>query len=242
MSGGSALTIDVLNNDAISEHFTPHFRAAYFQQGSLLQRDVANKTQGSFDANQHYNAATQVNVTLNQQFPASRLGQQLQSVTQAISARDQLGSNRQVFMVAMGGFDTHAEQANSLPQLQQQIDQGIAAFYLAMEELGLSEQVTLFTASDFGRTLSANGDGTDHGWGSHHFVVGGGINGQQIFGDIPEAEFGHQYDAGNGRLIPTMAVDQYAAAMGQWLGVSEQEIASIFPNLSQLGNVPDIFS
>ena len=90
----------------------------------------------------------------------------------------------------------------TLPALQRDLGDSIAAFYAATEEMGVAQDVTTFTAADFGRTLTVNGDGTDHGWGSHHFVVGGGVNGGDIYGDIPVAELGHAQDAGNGRLIP----------------------------------------
>lgn len=243
VSGGRALSLDVIDEaePELVPQLNSHFRAEYFQEASLLQKDIASKTQESFDANKQYNSATQSQDALATQFPASGIGRQLQVVTQTISAREQLESNRQVFMVAIGGFDTHSEQANNLPKLQQQIDQGVVAFYQAMTELGLQDDVTLFTASDFGRTLAANGDGTDHGWGSHHFVVGGGVQGKQIFGDIPVAEFGHELDAGSGRLIPTQSVDQYAAALGNWFGVNQSDIASTFPNLVNFGEAPAIF-
>ena len=110
-----------------------------------------------------------------------------------------------------------------------------------MQNLGLSDNVTLFTASDFGRTLAINGDGTDHGWGAHHFLMGGAVQGGTIFGDIPESELNHQLDSGGGRLIPTLSVDQYAASLGQWLGIEQDTLETIFPNLIKFGEIPNLF-
>ena len=139
---------------------------------------------------------------------------------------------RQVFFVALGGFDTHSTQATDLPVLQQDISDSIAAFYTATEELGIANEVTTFTAADFGRTLTVNGDGTDHGWGGHHFVVGGAVNGGDIYGDIPEPVLGHGQDSGNGRLIPTISVEQFAAPMGAWYGLSQAELKQALPGLA----------
>ena len=95
--------------------------------------------------------------------------------------------------------------------------------------MGVANDVTLFSSSDFGRTLTANGDGTDHGWGSHHFVVGGAVNGGEIFGDVPPAGFEHDWDSGRGRLIPSTSVEQFAAPLGGWFGLNDSELATIFP-------------
>ena len=109
-----------------------------------------------------------------------------------------------------------------------------------MQELQLGSQVTLFTASDFGRTLAINGDGTDHGWGSHHFVVGDAVNGGQIHGDIPPPVFGHDFDAVSGRLIPSLSVEQYAAPLGRWFGLSEIDVVSALPNLINFLDEPTL--
>ena len=92
--------------------------------------------------------------------------------------------------------------------------------------------MTTFTASEFGRTLSANGDGTDHGWGSHHMVVGGAVQGQNIYGEVPPMELGHEQDSDNGRLIPTTSVEQFAEPLGRWFGLNDNELAAALPNLS----------
>jgi len=243
ISGGRALSLDVIEeaDEALKAPLTNHFNTDYFQGSNTLAQDIRNKISQSFSANTQYNQATENTSPLTTSFPRSRLGRQLETVTKTIAARDNLKSNRQVFTIALGGFDTHSDQARKIPKLQNQIDQSVAAFYQAMTELGLQDSVTLFTAADFGRTLATNGDGTDHGWGAHHFVIGGAVQGQQIYGDIPVSELGHELDAGSGRLIPTQSVDQYAAALGQWFGVEPDKLAEIFPNLSSLGEQPAIF-
>ncbi|MEO1323872.1 MAG: DUF1501 domain-containing protein, partial [Pseudomonadota bacterium] len=174
----------------------------------------------------------------NTAFPGNFLGQQLQAVANTIAIRNSLLVTRQVFFVAIGGFDTHSNQVNDLPGLQSEIDGGVVAFYQAMQELGLGSDVTLFTASDFGRTLAINGDGTDHGWGSHHFVIGDAVQGGQIYGDMPPYEIGHDQDAGNGRLIPTTSVEQFAEPLGRWFGLNNSEIAAALPNLSNFAAGP----
>jgi len=98
--------------------------------------------------------------------------------------------------------------------------------------------VVVATASDFGRTLSVNGDGTDHGWGGHHFVVGGAVNGGTIYGDIPDPIYNHPQDSGRGRLIPTISVDQYAAELGRWFGLTESELDIALPNRLNFSNAP----
>jgi len=172
------------------------------------------------------------------------LAKQLQTVSRIIAGRNILGANRQVFFVSMGGFDTHDGQAPSHADLMARLAH--AADYLNTTLVGLSggdmsNNVTLFTASDFGRTLTSNGDGTDHGWGSHHFVVGGAVNGGDIYGTYPKTFVStstdpmnaahNPLDVGSGNFIPQISVDQYAATLAKWFGLTTGEINSIFPNL-----------
>ena len=199
---------------------------------SLLEQDFAVAMGSSLRNNEAYNAGSSQASALSTAFPGGPLGDQLRSVSQAIAARDALQVNRQVFFVGLGGFDTHSNQVLDLPPLQRQLDAGITAFVQAIRELGVSQDVTLFTASDFGRTLAVNGDGTDHGWGNHHFVVGDAVNGQRILGEMPPYELGHAMDAGGGRWIPTLSVEQFAAPLGQWFGLSDSDLQAALPNLA----------
>ncbi|MEM1153857.1 MAG: DUF1501 domain-containing protein [Pseudomonadota bacterium] len=221
--------LEDLNNPVLAM-MTRHLRTQGFNGDNLLARDMATRSRLAIDANRRYNqSASQVGGAGD--FPGSGLGQQLQAVATAISARESLGVNRQIFTVGLGGFDTHSNQAKELPMLQQELDAAIVAFQASMQAMGLNEQVVLFTTSDFGRTLAINGDGTDHGWGGHHFVVGGGVQGQRIFGGLPPSTLGHSRDAGSGRLVPDVSVEQFAAPLGRWFGLDNSEIQTTFPNL-----------
>ncbi len=209
-----------------------HFTAAGATRSNLFEQDVINLSRKSFAANDLLEAALRGAPDLETSFPASPLGGQLSAVARTLSVRDTIGASRQVFFIGLGGFDTHSAQATTLPALQQDISDSLAAFYNATVELGIEQEVTSFTAADFGRTLTVNGDGTDHGWGGHHFVVGGAVRGGDIYGDIPVATLGHPQDSGNGRLIPTTSVEQFASPLGAWYGLTPSEIADALPGLA----------
>lgn len=199
---------------------------------NLFERDLASIADRSFAANAVFRDALEAAPKLKTKFPTVSVGKQLRTVAEAINIRSTLGMGRQVFFVGMGGYDTHANQAGALNTLQGRYAKAIAAFYEATVEMGLQNDVTLFTASDFGRALVENGNGTDHGWGSNHFIVGGAVKGNHIYGEIPPYDTGHAYDAGNGRLIPTFSVEQYAATLGKWFGLSDGELLAALPALT----------
>jgi uncharacterized protein (DUF1501 family) len=172
-------------------------------------------------------------------FPASRLGAQLKMVARLIAVRQALGMQRQIFFVSAGGYDTHDTQLVDHPLLLADLAKSLAAFYAATQELAVSESVTTFTASDFGRTLSSNGDGSDHGWGSHQFVLGGSVRGGSFYGRMPDLTGGGADDAGWGQLIPSTSVDQYAATLARWFGVPASGILDIVPNVANFPT-PDL--
>jgi len=159
------------------------------------------------------------------------LSKQLFSVLKTINARRSLNTQQQIFIVSVPGFDTHSGQAERLSDRWQMIDDAISDFYTDLSMLGLSDDVTLFTASEFGRTLTSNGDGTDHGWGNHHLMIGGAAKGRDLIGEIPPSELGHRQDAGRGRLIPTTSVEQYASILGRWWGLSDRDLSRIWSEL-----------
>lgn len=229
---------DTPEGEAIYQKLRDHFEAMDFNSTNLIDRDVSNAMRTALTTNETFNEAFESIQPFATAFPGHFLGQQLQAVANTIAIRDALFMSRQVFFVAIGGFDTHSSQVTDLPALQREIDGGVVAFYQAMQELGLGSDVTLFTASDFGRTLAINGDGTDHGWGNHHFVVGDAVQGGQIYGDMPPYDFGHDQDAGSGRLIPTTSVEQFAEPLGRWFGLNDTEIAAALPNLTNFGAGP----
>jgi uncharacterized protein (DUF1501 family) len=177
------------------------------------------------------NAALAKAPTLATAFPASGLGAQLQMVARLIAVRADLAVSRQVFFVSAGGFDTHDDQVDDQPVLLGDVSASLQAFHDALVELNVVDDVVAFTQSDFGRTLTSNGDGTDHGWGGHQLLVGGRVLGQRIYGTMPRLEIGGADDAGGGRIIPTTAVDQYVATLVRWLGVDEARLDAIAPNL-----------
>ncbi|GJJ02124.1 hypothetical protein RugamoR64_26620 [Duganella rhizosphaerae] len=162
------------------------------------------------------------------------LAVQLQTVARVIGARNALGLKRQVFYVSLSGFDSHDLQARNQADLLAKVAHAMAYFDGVMAGLqgaDMRKQVTLFTASDFGRTFTSNGDGTDHGWGSHHFIMGGAVKGKNIYGHMPDTGLGHDLDVGSGALLPTTSVDQYGATLASWFGLSATQIADVFPNI-----------
>jgi uncharacterized protein (DUF1501 family) len=162
----------------------------------------------------------------------------LQTVARIIGGRSSLGVSRQIFYVQLGGFDTHDNQAPQHARLLTELGQALEYFDAAMTTAGLNNQVTTFTASDFGRTLTANSDGTDHGWGSHHIVTGGAVNGQDMYGQYPVIGSNQANDMGAGRLIPTTSVEQYAGTLARWLGLSDGQVKQVFPNFANFGSNP----
>lgn len=166
----------------------------------------------------------------NTVFPASQLGQQLQTISRLIDVRADLQMERQIFFVAAGGFDSHDDQNQNQPGLLGGIADAITAFYDATVEMGVSDAITTFTQSDFGRTLSSNGDGTDHAWGGNQFVVGGAVRGD-MYGTYPLLQIGGNDDVGGGRMIPTTSADQYAATLARWFGIPDVDLDAVAPNI-----------
>ena len=166
----------------------------------------------------------------NTVFPASQLGTQLQTVARLIDVRDQLQMQRQIFFVATGGFDSHDAQNQNQPGLLGGVSDAIAAFYAATVEMGVADSVTTFTQSDFGRTLTSNGDGSDHAWGGVQFAVGDAVLGD-LYGSYPLLAIGGADDVGGGRMIPTTSADQYAATLAKWFGIDDIDLPSVAPNL-----------
>ena len=169
---------------------------------------------------------------------SSDLAKQLQTVARIISMRTLLGQRRQVFFVGIGGFDTHDNQNRSHGDLLARLSHGLGYFDAAMESLGTRDSVVLFTASDFGRSFSSNGDGTDHGWGGHHFVMSGEttLRGGEIVGRFPALGIEHAEAVNSGSLIPAIAIEQLGATIGRWFGCSESNLDSVFPNLRNFGS------
>ena len=223
--------------DAMREAIRDYYERGTVSSNSLFGQDVVASQSNAVTSAAAFGEALNMATPLTTEFPDTNLGRQLRQVAETITASDALGVPRQVFYVTNGGFDTHSNQATGLPNLHQQINDSIVAFRSAMLERGRWDDVVVFTASDFGRTTIDNGDGTDHGWGAHHFVAGGAVAGRQIYGDIPSPDVDSQfYTRRRGRLIPTTSVEQYAATMGRWFGLTEDELLTALPNLTSFAS------
>lgn len=182
-------------------------------------------------------ATLNANDTFNTNYDSSsRLAQQLRMVARMIAGNQQLGMKRQIFFVGAGGWDTHDNQTPRLTALMQDLNSSLAGFQATLAEINMTDAVTSFTASDFGRTLTINGDGSDHGWGGHYMVMGGAVNGGTVHGQLPSYEVGADDDSGDkGRVIPSMSINQYGALMAKWMGVTDSDLADVFPDLSNFG-------
>lgn len=177
----------------------------------------------------------------------SALSPQLQMVARLIEAGHRsaasggFGMQRQIFFCQVGGYDLHTNQTPGPGQtiigahanLLAELSQSMLAFQRAMEQLGLSGKVTAFTASDFGRTFPSNGQGSDHGWGSHHLILGGAVKGQRTYGAFPVLTVNGPDDTSTGRWIPTTAIDQYFATLATWFGVDSGNLTTVFPNIGR---------
>jgi len=164
------------------------------------------------------------------------LSNQLEMVARMIDVRSTVGASRQTYFVNLGGWDTHDGQIRDLPNLTRMLSEAMSRFDEALGLLGLGNDVTTFTMSEFSRTLNSNGNGTDHGWGGHQFVMGGAVNGGQIVGQMPQLILEGPQDVDRGRMIPTLAVEEYAATLARWFGVANGDLDTVFPNLNRFGS------
>ena len=213
--------------------------------GNLFERGYNGIFKRALDNQELLSGALAGAPALTTTFPTSDLGLQLQMIAKLVAVRETLGLRRQVFFCAAQGFDTHGGQVGATSvdgthaDLLADVDASLAAFDAAMTELNVADTVTAFTASDFGRTFISNGDGSDHGWGSHHFVLGGAVNGGRIYGHLPTLAVGGPNDAGDGRWIPTTSVDEYSATLARWFGVANSDLPLVLPNLGRFA-MPDL--
>ena len=168
---------------------------------------------------------------LTTEFPNNNFSKQMKMIAESIAIAGDLGMARQTYYIKLGGFDNHGELLNNHADRMTILSAAIGAFYDAMDEIGMSDQVTTFTISDFARTLTSNGFGTDHAWGGNAMVFGGAVNGSQIYGQYPSLALGNSLELGNGVLLPEISTDEYFAELALWFGVDQSYLTDIFPNI-----------
>lgn len=238
MSSTGATTVNAIKGKSLfgSASCATALQTLMTQPSSLpMASDYTTVTKRALDTYDGIVAAigATASASMNALFPSSAtntLSAQLKMVARMIDQQTTFGMKRQVFMVGMGGFDLHDFLPTQHPALLQKLSTAMKEFDDAMTSLGKGPQVTAFTASDFGRTLSSNGDGSDHGWGSHHFVMGGAVNGGQFLGTAPEIGLSHNQQVGSGRLLPSTSIDQMGAELAAWFGVSATDVKTVLPN------------
>ncbi|MBT8101219.1 MAG: DUF1501 domain-containing protein [Gammaproteobacteria bacterium] len=201
------------------------------QQQNIFRREYSQRLRRAIDAQSVFVDALQSSPTLTTEFSPGNFSQSLRQIARVIGARDALGATRQTFFVTVGGWDHHDDVIENQAGMLPAISKGLQEFRDALNELGVFDDVTTFTTSDFGRTLTSNGKGSDHGWGGHHIVMGGAVNGGSIYGDYPILSPSSPLDVGRGVYAPTTSVDEYFAELARWFGVPASELDQVLPNV-----------
>jgi uncharacterized protein (DUF1501 family) len=238
LSPGQSLTLAGFNSTAASEARHSALTNLLTLDSGLSLAQAANQTVSHSIADASLLAGALTKATaLKTAFPKTNIAAQLQQVAQIIQVQGSLGMRRQIFFCSLGGFDTHTDEINVHNQLYPELSPALAAFYDALQELNMAENVTTFTESDFSRTLQpTSGGGSDHAWGSHHLVLGGAVKGGTVYGKMPSFVLAGPDDADTrGRWIPTTSIDQYGATLSSWFGVPDNKLTSIFPNFQNFG-------
>jgi uncharacterized protein (DUF1501 family) len=203
------------------------------QRVNLLEAEHARITKRSLDVQAQVTGALAAAPTIATTFPTGNsLADQLRVVARMIAVSQELGARRQVFFVSLGGFDNHDSILSVHPTLLTRLAAAMRAFHDATVELGVADRVTAFTASDFGRSITSNANGSDHGWGSHHFVMGGAVKGRSFYGTPPAIANNGPDDVGQGRLLPSTSVDQFGATLARWFGVADGQMSTVLPNIT----------
>jgi uncharacterized protein (DUF1501 family) len=216
------------------------------QYGNLLSQTFNTRKKQALDAYKIFANATSPALPNGVTFPSTYLGSRLQMIAKAIQGRAAIGAVRQTFFIQWGGWDHHSDVLDNQAAMLPQVSAAVGAFYNALVALGVENKVTLFTISDFGRTLTSNSRGSDHAWGGNQFVVGGAVAGKKIYGAYPSLTLNpdsgpeaNPLDTGRGRFIPTTSCDQFFAELALWLGVSKSNLPLIFPNIGNFYNAGD---
>jgi len=204
------------------------------QYSNIFRRAYMDTFNGSLAANEEFRQALTTTPAFNTEFAGDYFSQQLQKVAKTIAANKTLGMQRQTFFVQFGGWDHHDDTLANMNRMLPILSQGLAAFQASMQELGMANDVTTFTTSDFARTLSSNGKGSDHAWGGNHMIMGGAVKGGKIYGQFPSLSLlDNPLDTGRGVIMPTTSVDMYFAELALWMGVSPGQLSDILPNIGR---------
>ena len=198
----------------------------------IFRKTYADVIRGSRDAQLEFQAALDEITPFSTTFSDNYISQSFQMIARTIGARDTLGVQRQIFFIDYGGWDHHDEVIQSQADMLRVLSIALGEFNTVLEEMNLTDCVTTFSISEFGRTLTSNGNGTDHGWGGNVMVMGGSqVNGRRMFGQYPDLQLEGELEVGGGVFIPTTAADQYFSELAIWFGVDRGELTTIFPNL-----------
>ena len=226
---GQDPTLQLAVDDILGQHYQ-----------SIYSKTLANANRNSIDASVAFKSALD---SLSTPFDPSVISGETQTykrlsmVSKIMEARTALSMNRQIFFVERGGWDHHNELLTPQSNLFIELNEAIEIFWTAIQSMGLQNNVVLYTASDFGRTLTSNGSGSDHAWGGNHFIISGSANGGEIYGEYPDLALNNSStDLGRGRILPTTSVDSYMAELAYWYGVPNSEISTVIPNINNFSS------
>lgn len=201
------------------------------QYHNVFKKSYANIVSNAQESNQEFNEAISQVAPFTTQFSQNYVSQSLQMIARTIAARETLGMKKQTFFLTFGGWDHHDELLSNQNEMLAMLSSALGEFQSAMEELATQDEVTTFTISDFARTLTSNGNGTDHAWGGNAIVMGGAVKGKEIYGTYPSLALNNDLEVGNGILIPTTSTDEYFAELALWFGVPKSDLGTILPNI-----------
>ncbi len=207
------------------------------QYQDVFKQSYANIIKNSISSNEQFNEAIAQVDPFTTSFSSNYVSESLHMIARTIAAQEALGMSRQTFFLSIGGFDNHDELLNNHEELLTVLSTGLSEFYNALDEINMNDCVTTFTISDFARSLISNGNGTDHAWGGNAMVMGGAVNGKEIYGTYPNLAFGSEVEIGGGIFIPTTSADEYFAELALWFGVSAFDLPLLLPNIGNFYSV-----
>jgi uncharacterized protein (DUF1501 family) len=231
-NGSQGITGYDTNAQGFDQHRTQAIDAMLdLNYSDIYKETYARVLKNARDGSREFQEAIENVEDLNTAFSNNGISQSFNIITKVIQAREALGFKRQIFYVGYGGWDHHDNLLTGQAGKLSIVNNAMAEFAAALEEIGMFDSVTTFTISEFGRTLTSNGNGSDHAWGGNVMAMGGGVNGGNMFGTFPSLEINNPLDVGNGVLIPTTTNDLYFAELALWFGVSPSDLNTLFPNI-----------